>query len=170
IYRACAVASPVMKHATRYHDCLYQCLKYPFCFTLTKLLLFGIICGLVDRALLLSHSNFHVKNISFIINILINNDYSLKFIFDIDTINKKIKDIVQEKFKTNEISINNEESSQVTSWFTVPFVPTMMDKFKQFNRNNIKVSYFSTNKLRKYIKVHKDPLDSFSKSNVVYKI
>ncbi|KYN03677.1 hypothetical protein ALC62_05373 [Cyphomyrmex costatus] len=43
-------------------------------------------------------------------------------------------------------------------------------KFKQLNKNNIKISYFSSNKLRKYIKVHKDPLDSLSKTNVAYKI
>ena len=29
---------------------------------------------------------------------------------------------------------------------------------------------YNINKLKKFIKVHKDPLDSFSKSNVIYKI
>lgn len=41
----------------------------------------GIIIGLVDRTLLFN-PKFHHKNIVFIINILINNNYSLEFIFN----------------------------------------------------------------------------------------
>ena len=46
----------------------------------------------------------------------------------------------------------------------------MTDKLKNFNKDDIKVSFYSTNKLRKYIKVHKDLRHYFSKNNVVYKI
>jgi len=37
--------------------------------------------NLVDRAFLLSHPHFHEKNFKFVISTLLNNDYSLKFIF-----------------------------------------------------------------------------------------
>jgi len=45
----------------------------------------GIIFSLMDRVLLLSDPVFHSKNITLIINILIN-DFPLKFIFDISLI------------------------------------------------------------------------------------
>ncbi|KYN31581.1 hypothetical protein ALC56_14079, partial [Trachymyrmex septentrionalis] len=49
----------------------------------------GTIFSLVDRAFLLSDFMFHTKNLTFIINILLDNDYSLTFIFD--TVNQRIK-------------------------------------------------------------------------------
>ena len=53
-------------------------------------------------------SVFHAKNITLIINILIENDFPLKFIFD--TINNKIKNITRKKIsKTNNLE-NNKES------------------------------------------------------------
>jgi len=39
-----------------------------------------------------------------------------------------------------------------TSWFTVPFISLISDKFNKFNREDIKVSYRSSNKLSKFIK------------------
>ncbi|XP_018393372.1 PREDICTED: uncharacterized protein LOC108772348 [Cyphomyrmex costatus] len=85
---------------------------------------------------------------------------------------KMIKNIAHDSSNNNNgLNDKNEgESSELPSWFIVPYVPRLTDKFKQFNRNNIKVAYYSANKLRKYIKVHKDPLDYMSKTNVVYKI
>ena len=53
---------------------------------------------------------------------------------------------------------------------TVPYIPNLSEKFNQFNRKNIKVSFYSTNKLNKYIKVYKDSCSQMSKNNVVYKI
>jgi len=47
----------------------------------------GTIIGLLDRAFLLSHPKFHRKNIIHIIEILLNNGYPLKFIFN--TINQR---------------------------------------------------------------------------------
>ncbi|KYM98511.1 hypothetical protein ALC62_10773 [Cyphomyrmex costatus] len=49
----------------------------------------GVIYSLVDRAFLLSDVVFHEKNLILIINILLDNDYPLSFIFD--TINQRIK-------------------------------------------------------------------------------
>jgi len=44
---------------------------------------------MVDRALLLSHPRFQCDNLIFIIKVLLNNNYPLKFIFD--TINTRLK-------------------------------------------------------------------------------
>ncbi|KYN17215.1 hypothetical protein ALC57_10507, partial [Trachymyrmex cornetzi] len=82
----------------------------------------------------------------------------------------RIKVIIHNNLTGANISFNNKEPSTGISWFTVPYVPVLTKKFKQFDRNDIKVSFFSSNKLNKYIKVQKDRVDSPSKSNVVYKI
>ncbi|KYM84656.1 hypothetical protein ALC53_05153 [Atta colombica] len=44
---------------------------------------------MIDRAFLLSHPKFHNKNIVFVIEALLNNDYPLDFIFD--NINAQLK-------------------------------------------------------------------------------
>jgi len=43
------------------------------------------ILNLINRAFLLSHSEFHQKNLEFVIKILINNDYPLNVIFKVMT-------------------------------------------------------------------------------------
>jgi len=65
---------------------------------------------------------------------------------------------------------NIDKTKDVTSWFTVLFVPSITEKFKKFNREDIKVSYYSCNKLSKFIKIQKDSHLNWSKNNVVYKI
>jgi len=52
----------------------------------------GTIIGLIDRFFLLSHPEFHKKNLEHVIKILLNNDYPLYFIFN--TIFKSIKQLV----------------------------------------------------------------------------
>ena len=44
-----------------------------------------------SRIILLSDSEFYMKNLTLIINILLNNDYPFKLIFD--TINDRLKNI-----------------------------------------------------------------------------
>ena len=62
------------------------------------------------------------------------------------------------------------ETNESVSWLTVPFIPLHTEKFKRFNKNDIRVSFRSRNKLNKYIKVQKDICPHTSKNNVVYKI
>ena len=53
----------------------------------------------------------------------------------------------------------------------LPYVPSMSEKFFTIIKNiNVKLSFFSLNKLNKFIKVQKDILSKFSNKNVVYKI
>jgi len=67
-------------------------------------------------------------------------------------------------------NLENNKKSINPSWFTL-CTDFNRKIFKQFNRNDIKIFYYGTNKLKKFIKVHNiNPLDFFSKSNVVYKI
>jgi len=83
--------------------------------------------GLVDRAFLLSHPEFHQKNFEFIIKILLENDYPLDFIFN--TISSRIKGLINDKiakYKNN----NVENCSDKKIWFTVPFMKTISEKFE----------------------------------------
>ena len=61
-------------------------------------------------------------------------------------------------------------ANESVSWLTVSFIPFHTEKFKRFNKNDIRVAFRSPNKLSKYIKVQKDICPHTSKSNVIYKI
>jgi len=128
----------------------------------------GTILSLVDRAFLLSDFRFHTRNLTFIINILLDNDYLLSFIFD--TVNQRIKNLIRNRHTTHRVLADNDGTNESVSWLTVPFIPFHTEKFKHFNKNDIRVSFRSFNKLNKYIKVQKDICPYISKSNVVYRI
>jgi len=53
----------------------------------------GMIYGLIDRALLLSHPIFQQKNLEYVIKVLLDNAYPLKLIFE--NINHRIKDMTK---------------------------------------------------------------------------
>jgi len=82
---------------------------------------------MVNRALLLSDSKHHKKNLSYIITILLENDYSLSFIFE--TINHGIK-ILSKRRTAMQDSINNENQEIKFSWFTISYIPSFTDRFK----------------------------------------
>jgi len=129
----------------------------------------GTIIGLVDRAFLLSHPEFHRKNLELTIRILLNNDYPLNLVFSV--MSNRLKSLVNRKsWKQNIISQENNETQSV-KWFTVPYVGNFSEKFKKvIVGTKLKLAYYSLNKLNKFIKVHKDPISNLHQKNVVYKI
>ena len=78
----------------------------------------GVIFSLVDRAILLSDSEFREKNVILIIDILLNNDCPLKLIFD--TINKRLKSI-KVRGAAFVDRVNDNEDSLVVS--IIDFIP-----------------------------------------------
>jgi len=104
----------------------------------------------VDRALLLSDPKHYKKNLSHIITILLENNYPLPFIFE--TINHRIINLSERRAAMQD-STNNENQEIKSSWFTIPYIPSFTDKFKRFNNKDLKVFFFSLNKLNKFIKV-----------------
>ena len=83
-----------------------------------------ILTGMVDRTVLLSSPKFHYKNIKFIINTLLNNDYPIDFIFN--TIDSRLKLLFRKlMMKWNHIVTINKYSS----WFILPYVSTVSEKF-----------------------------------------
>ncbi|XP_018373120.1 PREDICTED: uncharacterized protein LOC108767647 [Trachymyrmex cornetzi] len=128
----------------------------------------GIIFNLVDRAIFLSDSTFHHENIELIIDILINNDFPLKFIFD--AINERVRHIKHRSRVSHDQGDPNDNSAAMTSWFSVPFIKNITDRFMKLNRDDLKVSFFSSNKINKFVRVHKDRIPDEVKNDVVYKI
>ena len=114
----------------------------------------GTIFSLVDRTFLLSDFMFHTKNLTFIINVLLDNDYPLPFIFD--TVNQRIKNLIKIRHITQKDLADNVCANESATWLTVPFIPFHTEKFKCFNKNDIRVAFRSSNKLGKYIKIQKD--------------
>ncbi|KYN18252.1 hypothetical protein ALC57_09445 [Trachymyrmex cornetzi] len=132
----------------------------------------GTIIGLVGKVFSLSHPSFHSKNFKLIINILLNNDYPINFIFE------HIKKRLRNNFhRFNKVDINNDKNeiaseNNFVKYFTIPFVPAIADKFKKFFKNNrvIRLAYVGLYKLSKFIRIQKDKLPILSRSSVVYKI
>ena len=62
-------------------------------------------------------------------------------------------------------------TEEASSYFTIPYVPHISESFKNLTKDlDVKISYFSLNKMRNYIKTHKDVRPKTTHSNVVYKI
>lgn len=131
----------------------------------------GTVIDLMDRAFLLSHPEFHVKNIKLIIGILLENGYPLKLIFN--TINNRLSHLINISNNNNSRKPNKDEN---VSYFTIPYLPPLTNNFKnilkdtdncRLDRRYPKLSYFSLNKLNTVIKTHKDPIPKLNKKNVV---
>ncbi|KYN02360.1 hypothetical protein ALC62_06740, partial [Cyphomyrmex costatus] len=127
----------------------------------------GVVFSLFDRAFLLSDFGFLKRNLTLIIDILLDNDYSLDFIFD--SVNLRIKHLLKNHKDHARTQIDNNNNA-CPSWLTVSFIPIHAEKFKRFDRSVVRVSFRSPNKMKKYIKVQKNSRLHTSKNNVVYKI
>jgi len=118
----------------------------------------------VDKAFLLSHPEFHQKNLEFVIKTLMNNDYPLNVIFKVMI--DRVKCLINRKTLKLRQSLNG-----TTKWFTIPYINTFSGKFRNVIIDmNLKLSFYSVNRLSKFIKIHKDPLSNLQKKNVIYKI
>jgi len=121
--------------------------------------------GMVDRSFFLSHPRFHRENLKYIITLLLENDYPLKFIFD--TINTRLKYLISHHKQQRKVKNPNENNKK---WLTIPFIQSISEKFKHVIKDmEARISY-STNKLGTIIKGHKDSLPNSSQMNVVYKL
>jgi len=76
--------------------------------------------------------------------------------------------VLDESPPKNNINLTNENKK---IWFTVPYVSSVSEKFKNIINSHIaRVSFYSINKLSTLIKPQKDRLSKLSNTNVVYKI
>ncbi|KYQ46783.1 hypothetical protein ALC60_14208 [Trachymyrmex zeteki] len=132
----------------------------------------GVIIGMVDKIILLSHPRFHQKNLINAVNIFLNNGYSIQFIFS--TMEKRIKYHIN---KSREVHVNLHTHIK-DKFFTVPYVKTIFESFSSISmRFRCKLAYRGEplsptipNTLKSFIKKGKDQLELLSNQNVVYKI
>ena len=126
----------------------------------------GTIIGLIDKIILLSHPKFHAVNFKSMIKTLLNNNYPLSLIFR--TISERLNTLFHRQKNLNTTK-NNSEMPPV--FFTVPYVSGLSERFRGIIRGlDVKMSFYSLNKLSHFIKTQKDPLDINMYKNVVYKI
>jgi len=135
----------------------------------------GVIYNLIDRAVLLSHPKYHQKNIEMCINILLENGYPLKLIFE--QINKKLKTLFANKIHSNinndRIPTKNNDTDPETKkrYFVIPYLCGISETIASlFNKSDYTIGFRCLNKLDRTIRVQKDYTEHSQKNNIVYKI
>jgi len=82
--------------------------------------------------------------------------------------NSRLRTLIKKRVTSSNKNCNTEEG---ITWFTVPYFQNISEQFKNFLTNpNIKLAFYSLNKLDWIIRGQKDLLTNNSKKNVVYKI
>jgi len=95
----------------------------------------GIVYGLIDRVILLSHPEFHKSN--FIINVLLDNGYPLDLIFSF------IRRRLQTRSHTNSQKSNEQKKEELShSYFTISYVSCISKNSLNFLR-----TFHSANRL-----------------------
>lgn len=124
----------------------------------------ALVYNLTDKAILLSHFQFHDKNLELIKNFLSYNNYPLPFI------NFHIKKRINKIF--SDTQCNNQTSTPTPSRFIVlPYIEGLTVSLKNIlKRFDISVIHSVPNKFNDLIKLGKDKLDPLEKRNIVYKI
>jgi len=128
----------------------------------------SIIHGLVDRTLLLSHPKFHGKNLTHVVNILLDNCFPLPFIFA--TIKTRINTLIN---RTVNKTKDNDHMSQLSQkhYFTIPYIRSISESFipitKKFSHD---IAFSIPNTMNKIIKRGKDKIEHMSTNDRVYKI
>jgi len=127
----------------------------------------GVIFGLTDKILNISHPKFQQKNFIECIKLLLINGYPLEFIFH--NIHNKIKKFFQ---KSNNVSpYQHVLSIPQTTFFTVPFFKHISSSLKTTtNKFECPLAFTIPNSLSIFIKTGKDKIEISNRTGVVYKI
>src|SRR5436190_8434974 len=129
----------------------------------------GTAIGLFDRASLLSHPDFHEKNLEFAINCLLENGYPLAFVFEI--LKERLNSLFEKFSKGQKKKEDHNSEENKTPFFCIPYVKSLSEKFgNAIKKFNVKMAYSGLNKIQRFVHPHKDSLPNTSKTNVVYKI
>jgi len=125
----------------------------------------GVIFGMVDKTILLSHPRFHQKNLTESIKVLLNNDYPLSFIFN--TIRSRItlhsKKETLTIFKLTDIDTNNINNlTTKKEFFTIPYLKSISESFIPVTKKySLDISFSIPHTLNSFIKCGKDNLDYY---------
>lgn len=122
----------------------------------------------MDRALLLSHPQFFHENFNLIVNILLDNNYPLKFIFNV--INQRMNYYIHKNTK-NTIKNNNNKKGNQNRFFALLYVNIVSDKLKFIiKKYEFRATHTINNSLKRFIKKHKDKNEKLTNCNIIYKI
>jgi len=134
----------------------------------------GTIYGLIDHAILLSHPSFHQKNIKLCVQLLIDNGYPLKLIFN--TINRRLKKLFVNNFSNkqmitlpnNNIVSNSANDKKV---IVFPYIKRISEMVSSVvSKSDYTIGYRCLNRLNMFVKTHKDKEQTSTNNNVIYKI
>jgi len=131
----------------------------------------GIIYGMVDKTILLSHPHFHQKNLIETVKVLLNNSYPLSFIFN--TIRSRILLHSKKEFLTvfNNTTDNIVDLTSEKKFFTIPYLNSISESFIPIiKKYGYDIAFTIPHTLNTFIKCGKDSLDPMSHLGVVYKI
>jgi len=109
------------------------------------------VINLIDKVLNLSHPDFQHKNFSLMINLLLDNAYSLDFICGL--IRKRLI-IKFHQFNYQELPVNNRDNIN-HNYFVLLYIGPASEKFVRFFKNihNFHLTFYDINKLNSIIKV-----------------
>lgn len=129
----------------------------------------GVVVGLIDRVVCLSHPQFYQENFLLIIDILLNNGYPLHFIFN--NIMERLQHYSHHtKNNKKPVTDRNFNETDKNNWFILPYTNNFSNKFQFVSKKyGFKLAYTIQNKLH-FIKKHKDKIDYNTQCNIVYKI
>lgn len=122
----------------------------------------NIIENLKSRALKLSHSDFHQKNLNNIKSFLLKNNYPKKL----------IDKILLKKHITPNIQ-NTEQNTEQPKipYLKIPFVKDLSEKIaRELKHDSFSIAFKNENTLRKLFTKQKTPTPKEMQSNVIYKI
>jgi len=77
-----------------------------------------MIINMIDRIFLLPHPKFHERNLNFIIETFLNNNYLLQFIFN--TIQTRLKSLFNKRTKKQVTDILEKE--RINGWFLILYI------------------------------------------------
>jgi len=113
----------------------------------------GMIYNLTDRAFLLSHPKFHQKNLELTVNLLLENGYPVKLIFE--KINYRLKTLIHNKNNQSTNQSNTIETKN-KSTLVLPYINRISELVAStVDKSQYITGYRVLNNLGKYIKVHK---------------
>jgi len=128
----------------------------------------GVIFGMSDKIIKLSHPRYHHKNFIETINLLLRNGYPLEFIFS--NIQNRIKKSFLNKSHNTSI-ISHTSNDPPNKYFTVPYIKHISNSFKSIpSKFGCPIAFTIPNTLSTFIKTGKDKIERSSRCNVVYRI
>lgn len=136
----------------------------------------SVIRGLIDKAVLLAEDKFHLKNLAFVRQSLLNNNYPIKLIKDV--INRRV---AQLRFRSRNLEAKEIDNVAVVEKgnfvkvekksVCLPYVKYLSESLKiAMCKFNICLSFKNSYNLSWLFRGHKDSLPVYEKSCVIYAV